>query len=147
MNQSLVGRPLLPMPMGGGLIEMSLTPTLAPARSRRISWSVTVLMTAMVASQNSLPQRQSGWRPRRPTVPVRSELTVRPIPPIQRRLVPGPRNGCGIASPYPLPQRQSGGCPRCPKLPVLSEPKVRPKLPIQRRLGLGPRDRREIEVG
>ena len=147
VNQSRVPRPLLPRPMGGGIIGMSQTPTLSPARSRRISCSLTVLMTAMVASQNPLPQRQSRGRPRSPKLPVRSELKLRPILPVQRTLVPGPRNGREIASQNPLPQRQRGGRPRSPKLPVRSEPTVRPKLPVRRRLVLGPRDGHEIEVG
>ena len=132
---------------GGRIIGMSPTPILSPARSRRISWSLKVLMTAMVASQNPLPQRQSGGRPRSSKLPVCSELRVQPILPVQRRLVPGPRNGCEIASQNPLPQRQSGGRPGCPKLPVRSDPTVRPKLPVRQRLVLGPRDGREIEVG
>ena len=147
VNQSRVRRPLLPIPMGGGIIGMSPTPTLSPARSRRISWSLTVVMTAMVASQNPLLQRQSGGRPRSSKFSVRSTLTVWPILPVQRRVVPGPRNARAIASQNPLPQRQSRGRPGCPKLPVRSEPIVRPKLPVRRRLVLGPRDGREIEVG
>ena len=147
VNQSRVRRPLLPRPMGSGIIGMSPTPTLSPARSQRISWSLTVLMIAMVASQNPLPQRQSGGPPRSPKLTVHSELTVRPILPVQRRLVPGPRNGREIASQNPLPERQSGGPPGCPQLPVRCEPTVGPKLPLQRRLVLGPRDGREIKVG
>ena len=139
MNHSRIRRPRLPMPMGGGIIGMSPTPTLSPARSRRISWSLTVLMTAMVASQNPLPRRQSGGHPRNPKLPIRSELTVRPILPVQRRVVPGPRNGREIASQNALPERQSGGRPGCPKLPVRSELTVRPKLPVRPRLVLGPR--------
>ena len=104
-------------------------------------------MAAMVASQNPLPQRQSGGRPMSPKLPIRSELTVQPILPVQRTLVPGPRNGREIASQNLLPQRQSGGRPGCPELPVRSEPTVRPKPPVWRRLVLGPRDGREIEVG
>ena len=86
-------------------------------------------------------------RPRSPKLPVRSELTVQPILPVQRRLVPWPSNGREIASQNPLPQRQSGGRPRCSKLPVRSEPTVWPKLPVRRRLVLGPRDGREIKEG
>ena len=131
VNQSRVRRPLLPIAMAGGIIGMTPIPTLSPARSRRIIWSLIVLMAAMVASHNPLPQRQSGGRPRSPKLPVRSELTVQPILPLQRRLVPGPHNGREIASKNPLPERQSGGRPWCPKLPVPSEPMVRPKLPIR----------------
>ena len=69
VNQSRVRRPLLPMPMGGGVIGTSPTPTLSPARSRRISWTLTVLMTAMVASQNPLPERQSRGAPQEPQTP------------------------------------------------------------------------------
>ena len=140
VNQSRVRWPLLPMPMVVGIRGMSPTPTLSPARSRRISWSLTVLMTGMLASQNPLPQRQSGGHPRSPKLPLRSELTVRPVLPVQRRLVPGLRNGTKIASQNPLAQWQSRGRPEWPKLPVRSEPTLWPKLPVRRRLVLGPRD-------
>ena len=69
VNQSRVRRRLLPMPMGSGITEMSPTPTLSPARSRRMSWSLTVLMTATVACQNPLPQRQSRGAPQEPQTP------------------------------------------------------------------------------
>ena len=85
-------------------------------------------------------------RPRSPKLPVRSELTVQPILPVQRRVVPGPRYGREIASLNPLPQRQSRGRSGCPKLAVRSEPTVQPKLPVERRLVLGPRDGPKMEV-
>ena len=85
--------------------------------------------------------------PRCPKLPVRSELTVQPILPVQTRPVPGPRNDSEIASQNTLPEPQCGGRSGCPKLPLRSEPTVRPKLPVRRRLVLGPRDGREIKVG
>ena len=147
VNQSRVSRHLLPMAMAGRIIGMTPIPTLSPARSRRIIWSLIVLMAAMVASQNRLRQWQSEGGPSSHKLPLRSELTVQPILPVQRRLVPGPCTGHEIASQNPLPQRQSRGCPWCHKLPVRSEPTVSPKLPVRRRLVVWPHDRRKIEVG
>ena len=69
VNQSRVRRPLLSMAMGGGIIGMTRISTLSPARSRRIIWSLIVLMAAMVASQNPLPQRQSRGVPQEPLTP------------------------------------------------------------------------------
>ena len=55
VNQSRVRRPLLPMAMGGMIMGMTPFPTLSPARSWRIIWSLIVLIAAMVATQNPLP--------------------------------------------------------------------------------------------
>ena len=130
-NQSGVGRPFLPMAIGGGIIGMSLISTLSPARSRRIIWSLTVLMAAMVASEDPLPLWQSGRRPRSPPLLVSSGFTVEALLAPQPRLVPEPCNGREIASQNPLPQRQSRRRTGCPKRHVPFEPRVRPKLPIQ----------------
>ena len=69
VNQSRVRRPLLSMAMGGRITGMTPIPTLSPARSQRIIWSLIVLMAAMGASQNPLPQRESRGASQEPLTP------------------------------------------------------------------------------
>ena len=128
MNQNWVRQPLWHMAIGGRIIGITPIPTVSPARSRRIVCSLIVLMAAMVASLNPLPQRQSQGCPRSPKLTVRSKPMVQHILFVLQMLGPGPCNGGEIASQNCLSQWQSGRPPGCPKVPVCSEPTLQPKL-------------------
>ena len=105
-----------------------------------------MLMTAMLASQNSLPQWQSGGGPKSPKLAVRSELTVRPILSVQQRLVPGNPKSIVIESQNTLPEPEIGGAPGCPIPRVAFASTVGSRLPVQPRLVPGPHERRDIDL-